>query len=373
MPEMGGALAVAEWLGHRPGPWRRGLVALDTLLLLGPATAWRARRQTRSRTPGPVARAAVYREIWSEAATAVGAEHEDLGAGFAELRRHGRSVRVHHQLTPLDDGVALRLALDKPLSLSRLSAAHVPVPERVLFNLGNEDAARELLDRTGCLVVKPAIGTAGGEGVTGGVRTPIDLRRAAMRAAHWGELLIAEPQMAGQLHRVLLLDGELLDIVVDVPPAVAGDGSSTIEMLMQAENGRRRAATGLLGLELLEPDLDLVLALRQQGLTLASVPRHGERVPLKTVTNDRGPDDSRTYRGVVHEQVLAQCRVAAEVVGLRLAGIDVVAPDVERPLEVSGGVVLEVNGGPGLHRHYQVADRARATRVAEPVLVRLLS
>jgi hypothetical protein len=32
-----------------------------------------------------------------------------------------------------------------------------------------------------------------------------------------------------------------------------------------------------------------------------------------------------------------------------------------------------VNGGPGLHHHYHVAERTDATRVCVPVLERLLS
>jgi D-alanine-D-alanine ligase-like ATP-grasp enzyme len=35
-------------------------------------------------------------------------------------------------------------------------------------------------------------------------------------------------------------------------------------------------------------------------------------------------------------------------------------------------VVLEVNGAPGLSHHYHVADRAQATRVAVPILEKLL-
>lgn len=315
----------------------------------------------------------MYTAIWSQAAAAVGAEHHGLGSGFAELRRDGRTVWVRHQLTPLDDAVALALALDKPLSLRRLAEAGVPVTDRVTFRADGDSAAVALLDRTGCVVVKPAVGTAGGEGVTGGVRTVADLRRAALRARHWSETLLAERQVPGRLHRLLLLDGELLDVIVDEPPTVVGNGVATVEELLEVENDRRGRGRGAEGLELLEPDLDLVLALRHQHRTLSSIVPAGMRVPVKTITNDRGPDDSQTYRGVVHADVLAAARTAARVLGLRLAGIDVVAPGVDAPLTTTGGVVLEVNGAPGLHRHYQVADRGRATRVAVPVLERMLS
>ena len=62
----------------------------------------------------------------------------------------------------------------------------------------------------------------------------------------------------------------------------------------------------------------------------------------------------------------------AEVVGLRVAGVDLIAPALDRSLAESGGVVLEVNGEPGLHHHYHVADPRQATPVAVPLLERAL-
>ena len=43
--------------------------------------------------------------------------------------------------------------------------------------------------------------------------------------------------------------------------------------------------------------------------------------------------------------------LAAQVVGLNIAGMDVVAEDISRPLEEQGGVIIEVNAGPGLAMH----------------------
>jgi len=184
--------------------------------------------------------------------------------------------------------------------------------------------------------------------------------------------MLAERQAPGLVHRFLLLDGEVLDVVVDRPPHLARDGHFTVEELVVAENACRLAAMGEQGLELLGLDADLVLALRAEGLALGSVLPVGSAARVKSVTNDRGPRDSLTYRGAVHAAVLEQVRVAVAAIGLRLAGVDVVAPGIDRRLEQTGGVVLEVNGTPGIHRHYQVADRVRATRVAEPILERAL-
>lgn len=65
--------------------------------------------------------------------------------------------------------------------------------------------------------------------------------------------------------------------------------------------------------------------------------------------------------------------MAARASRLRLAGVDLVTPDRTRPLGEMSGAVLEVNGTPGLHYHYQVADLDQATPVAVPILDALLS
>jgi D-alanine-D-alanine ligase-like ATP-grasp enzyme len=373
MPELSRSLVERS---SRGGPSvRRAFRAIDTALMLGPSAAWRARRALRAAAPPRSARDALYTDIWSSAAAAVGARFTDLGGGFVELARDGRSVRARHQLTPVDDPVSLAVALDKPLGSRLLAGAGVPTPASAAFRLGADGPARRLLAQGGRVVVKPAVGTAGGEGVPAGITAEADLLRAALFASHWSPALLAEQHVPGHLHRVLLLDGELLDVIVDLPPSVTGDGRSTVEQLVAAENHRRRRGAGApgTGLERLEPDLDLVLALRHSGLALSSVVPAGMRVAVKNVTNDRSPEDSTTYRGPVAPEVLAACRAAAAAVGLRLAGVDIVAERVDRPLSETGGVVIEVNGAPGVHRHYQVADPAAATRVAEPLLERLLS
>ena len=57
--------------------------------------------------------------------------------------------------------------------------------------------------------------------------------------------------------------------------------------------------------------------------------------------------------------------MAARVVGLDVAGVDVIAEDIGRPLEEQGGVVIEVNAGPGLQMHVD-PEPARRVRSARP-------
>lgn len=344
----------------------------ETTWLASPGAVWRSSRARRSGDPGQEGRNAVYRRIWREAAAAVEADFHDLGRGFFELANGGRRAPVFQQVTAIDDAVTLQRALNKPFAHERLAAAGVAVPEHVEFTLSNPEPALELIRRVGACAIKPATGTGGGLGVSVGVANPPDLRRACLLAAPFDDVLLAERHAEGSLYRLLLLDGELLDVVVDRPPHVVGDGHATIEELITTENKRRVEAKGEAGLERLLIDLDAALTLRRSGWRLNSVPPPGGEVQVRSQTNDHRLEDSRTYRGQLHPDVLEQARGAAAQIGLRLAGVDLVAPDVARPLKESGGVVLEVNGAPGIHRHYHVAEREHATPVAVPILERLL-
>ena len=148
---------------------------------------------------------------------------------------------------------------------------------------------------------------------------------------------------------------------------------STVAELIAAENRRRLDARGEAGLWPLRVDHDCLFALEARGQSLGAVPPSGEVVTVKHVTNENRLEDNETVRSDIGPGIREESCKAAELVGLRCAGLDVIATGMERSLADSGGVVLEVNGAPGLSHHYHVADRAKATRVAAPILEKLLS
>jgi cyanophycin synthetase len=319
-------------------------------------------------------RNAFYERMWRDAAMAVGAEVDVLAEGLLELRRGGARTRVFQQTVALDDPVTLRLALDKHAVHRLLADAGVRIPEHVEFRFGDPGPALAFLERAGgpC-VVKPASGTGGGHGITAGITCADELMRACVHSGTGTERMLIERQAGGDVYRLLLLEGELLDVVRSVPARVTGDGNSTVSRLIAAECERRVAADGAAGLSRLVINLDTVLAVERQGLSLRTVLPAGKTIAVRAITSDNGAANNETFTGTVAEEVLAQARTAAAAVGLMaLAGVDVITPDPARPLEEVGGVINEVNGTPGLHHHYLVADPARATHVAVPILERLL-
>ena len=360
-------------LGSAGRPGRELGVRLDVLRSTGVRYARQRRREEALLTAlASDPRKSAYKVIWQRAADEVGAELRVIHGEFLELRAGDRAARVWRHWVPLDDAVTLRLALDKTAVHQILSQAGLPLPAHEEWDAAKLNGAVEFLERspTPC-VVKPT-GGASGSGATTGVRTRDQLLRARLRAARLSSRLLIEQQAEGDMYRLLFMEGELLDTVRRRPPRVTGDGRATIRELIAAENATRLDPAQPVSMPILRVDLDCLFTLEAAGLSLESVLPEGQTLAVKTVTSQNRIEDNETVREPIAPELVAQARRAAAQVGVRLAGVDLITPDLSRSLEESGGVIIEVNGTPGLHYHYQVADEANATPVAVPILRRLL-
>lgn len=315
----------------------------------------------------------VLNDIWTSAAAEVGATVSgDWSSGFS-FRLGQSQARVDQWETHLDPPDAVRRALDKPLVADRLAGADVAVPEQISFSLREaRQAAARLRRDAGRWVLKPRAGSSGA-GVTCGIETPADLTRALVAAAPFGGEFVLERQQPGAVYRFLVLDGEVLDVVRRDPSSVEGDGVAAVRDLIRSENRARVDAAGGRGNQLVQPDHDCLLALRSQQIDLGSVPSAGARHPVKHSNGDGGRFDTHSISlSAVSSALLDDATRAVATVGLRLAGVDVVTPDLGRSLGAAGGVIVDVNAPPGLHYHYLTANTPAGDRVAALILQRLL-
>ena len=249
-------------------------------------------------------------------------------------------------------------------------ARGIQIPAYAEF--GHTDLAtglRFMAEANGPCVVKPAGGGRGGAAVTGCVTNEIDLARASLSAARLGTRLLIERQIPGDMYRLLFLDGELVDVVLRLTPHLTGDGRSTVLELVMKENERRLEVA--LPQALITIDLDCIFTLAAAGRSLSTVPAAGERIQVKSASSENGEDENHTIHAFAQE-VIEESAEAVRAVGLRLAGVDVVTPDIMRPLAEAGGTIIEVNGTPGFQYHYTVADPIGATRITIPILERVL-
>jgi cyanophycin synthetase len=348
---------------------------LDLARALGPAAALRRLRAGGGSLPASV-RDEIYDRVWRSAAAAVGAEVQARPGGFLEIRRGEQGTRVRGSLLPLDDPVTLELAGDKPLVHTVLAEAGLPVPEHVVIGAGDDAAAVEFIERAAPCVVKPAFGSGRGAGITGFVSSADEFQRARLRALRYdAQRLLVERQALGDEYRVLVLRGEALGVVRREPPHVVGDGRSTVRELVAAENARRAEAAGAAGVWAIDVDLDMLFALRRQGLDLSAVADAGRRVRVHAGSSQGSEREAHvvavgdaSVRGIVDAG-----RRAAAAIGSEFASVEIITPDAGADLGAAGGVILEINTTPGIAQHYLVSDHAHIEPVAELILERLLS
>jgi len=131
---------------------------------------------------------------------------------------------------------------------------------------------------------------------------------------------------------------------------IIGDGVSSVEQLIdsQVNTDPRRGLEEEFPLEkiILSEQGNIVLEIQKQGFEVHSVPDKG-----KVIIVQRTGNMANDVTDDVHPQVADMAILAAKVVGLDIAGIDLVTPDVSRPLQEVHGAVVEVNAGPGLLMH----------------------
>ena len=309
------------------------------------------------------ARTMFYRRVWREAAESLGADWQSRPNGWMEFSLDGHRTLVDRNFTEIDDRAALYRAGNKPLVARLLSEHGLPVPAWRPFTPATIGDAASFMSANRDYVVKPARDTGAGMGVTTHIRSYRQLLRAAARAAVFGEELCIEEQVAGDNYRLLYLDGVLLDAVQRRPPMIVGDGRSTIRALVERDNRQRLAAGMTAAQTLLNFDLDMHCTLASAGMTTASIPEAGRAVRLKGVVNDNTATDNKGATTMLADAVIEAGARAAAAVGVTFAGVDIITPGPSRPLEETGGVVLEVNTTPGFYCHYHRSGQPCAVAV----------
>jgi D-alanine-D-alanine ligase-like ATP-grasp enzyme len=347
---------------HRP---------LATLAMIGWCGWFKMRRLAFGRVNSGVrrmwaARVAFYQTMWRAACAKTGTTIAIRANGDIEMRRCGLCLEARDNETYVDEPAAITRSGYKQLVHRLLSEAGIPVPKHTVVTLREyESALAYLRTSRGAVVVKPAALTGGGFGVTTNVQTPRALRSAMAWARGYGKDILIEDQIEGDCYRILIMDGEHIDSILRRPPTVVGDGRSTIRQLLHRENRRRVAQGAARSQVVILTDRDLINTLARQGLVLGSRPPAGAVVRLKQAINENALQDNSPATGLLCVEIIAAARKAAELVGLRLAGVDVICADPWVPLAKSGGVVLEVNAPPNLYYHHL---DGRDGSVAETIL-----
>jgi cyanophycin synthetase len=272
---------------------------------------------------------------------------------LVQLGHGARQRRIWTAETDRTGAIAESISRDKDLTKSLLRSCGVPVPEGRMVDSAED--AWEAAQEVGLPVaVKPYDGNHG-RGVSLDLSARADIEAAYQLAQREGSGVIVEQFISGNEHRLLVVGTRVVAAARGEAAWVVGDGKSTIvELVNQQINiDPRRGAGEEFPLNVITPEEseEIILELQRQGLTARSVPSSGQQVLIQ-----RNGNVAFDVTDIVHPSTAAAASLAARVVGLDIAGVDLVVDDIARPLLEQRGAVIEVNAGPGLLSHLKPAD-----------------
>ncbi|PVM93658.1 cyanophycin synthetase [Caulobacter endophyticus] len=251
--------------------------------------------------------------------------------------------------------VAVQTAGDKALTKRMLNAAGVPAPRGAVVHTADA-AVAEAARFTGPVVVKPLDGNHG-RGVSLGLSTPEAVRWGFEQAVRHSRKVIVEEQYTGRDYRILVVGGKVAAVAERVPAQVVGDGVSTVADLVARENADPRRGIGHEKvMTRIVIDDHVRNMLERQGLAVASTPAAGVCVSLRATANLSTGGTAIDRTDDIHPENAAIARRAALTVGLDVAGIDFIAPDIARSVRETGGGVVEVNAAPGFRMHLEPSE-----------------
>jgi cyanophycin synthetase len=260
--------------------------------------------------------------------------------------------RIWATVTSETSNIAVDTASNKELTNRLLHEVGIPVPRGVTVR-NADDAVRESRRIRYPVVMKPLDGNHG-RGVCINLKDEAEIREffdVAMTESRAG-IVVVESFVEGLDYRILVVNNQVVAVAERVPAHVVGDGDHTIEQLIEITNNDPRRGVGHEKiLTRISVDSQTLETLERNGLTLTYVPDNGQVVPLKRTGNMSTGGTSIDRTDDIHPDNEEIARQAAMVVGLDIAGIDFIVPDISKSIRQSGGAIVEVNAGPGFRMH----------------------
>jgi len=260
--------------------------------------------------------------------------------------------RIQAAGTDRTSAIAESIAQDKELTRVLLQSVGAPTPEGRPVTSA-EDAWEAACKLGPPVVVKPQDGNQG-RGVAANLSSREQVMAAYQAAHKESPSIIVEKFAFGQDYRILVIGGKVAAAARREPAHVLGDGKHSIAQLVDIVNmDPRRGEHHATVLSKIKLDAISLAVLAEQGFTPDSVPPSGAVVLIRRNANLSTGGTAIDVTEYVHPEVAARAVDAAKIIGLDIAGIDIIAKDISRPLEEQGGVIVEINAAPGLRMHLQ--------------------
>ncbi len=274
--------------------------------------------------------------------------------------------RIRATIASTTSNIAVDIAGDKEETKLLLEAAEIPVPRGTVVR--TEIGLDEAIAKFGYpLVIKPIDGNHG-KGNTTNIINREQALTAFEAAKVYSRSVIVERFITGFDFRILVINHKFICAALRTPASVVGDGEHSIQWLLDETNkdpcrgyGHEKVLTQI------TVDGSTMKMLEEKNYTLETIPPKDELVLLKTTANLSTGGTSTDVTDEVHPANIFMCERISKIIGLDICGIDIMATDLQTPVNENGGAILEVNAAPGFRMHIEPAV-GLARNVAEPVI-----
>lgn len=264
-----------------------------------------------------------------------------------------RQKRVQATITSQTSHLAVEASCDKEMTKHLLEEAGLPVPRGTVIRTRDELAgAAEQLGYP--LVLKPLSGRQG-QGVLTNLQQPDQLLQAydfVRSEFPEYDVFILERYCEGADYRFTVVNGKAAAVSLRRPPHVTGDGQSSVLDLIMRENGNPLRGEGHEKPMSAIPVEQAACYLAKQGISLDDIPAAGRTLSVMGSANLSTGGSAEDVTDRVHPSYLHIAVQAARVIGLDIAGIDLICGDIEAPYQDGRACILEVNAAPGIRMHH---------------------
>lgn len=289
---------------------------------------------------------------------------------------HGhRQKRLQSSFTSSTSLLGTVFARNKVTTAELLQKAGIPTAQGGLVN--NAEEACKLAEHLGYPVVLKPVDLDGGVGVWTHLTNNEQIENAFSEVKKFTQNVLLEKHHEGRDFRIIIYKSKFLWAIERRPAGVVGDGISSIERLValtnQTQHRSQKRSDPLMQLTL---DEEAFLQLDRQNLHINSIPVAGEYIRLRGKANiASGGTPVPIKKSDIHSDNINLAIRATEIIGLDLAGIDLIIPDIGESWLKSGALLCEVNAQPNLgqitssHLYSEILSRELNDKSRIPITI----
>ena len=259
-------------------------------------------------------------------------------------------------MTSHDSYISPLIMENKVVTKKVLAKAGFNVPQSIEFTDVKSAVENFPLFENRAVVIKPK-STNFGLGISifqQGLTDRDDFAKAVEIAFREDKEIMVEDYLLGTEYRFFVLGDQTLAVLLRVPANVIGDGVHTVAELVAAKNAHPLRGDGsrtplkkiALG------DIEQ-LQLKEQGLTVDSIPAKDQLVQLRANSNISTGGDSIDMTDEMHASYNEIAVGISKAMGAAVCGVDLIIPDLKQPAEPSlrSWGVIEANFNPMMMMH----------------------